>query len=141
MQFLLKSVCVQNVSVLTCLCVSATWPTGESWRLQLLLLPGSVLSEEGTQEDARCGQHHRIGAGLLLGHFAMAVLCCGITPSWAMGFTLDGWPDQRKNGQDGKPTYNDTTSSGSKREEESKLFTVTVSCCLFSHIVLLVVCT
>ena len=44
-----------------------------------------------------------------------------------MGFTLDGWPDQRKNGQDGKLTHNDTTSSGSKMEEESKLFTVTVS--------------
>ena len=56
-----------------------------------------------------------------------------------MGFTLDGWPDQRKNGQDRKLTYNDTTSSGSKMEEESKLFTVTMSCDVFSHIVLLVV--
>ena len=64
----------------------------ESWRLQLLLLPGSVLSEEGTQEDARCGQHHRIGAWFTPGHFIMAVLCCGNhQPSWAAGFTLDGF--------------------------------------------------
>ena len=114
----------------------------ESWRLQLLLLPGSVLSEEGIQEDARCGQHHRIGDWVTPGHFTMAVLCCGNhRPPWAAGFTLDGWPDQRKNGQDRKLTYNDTTSSGSKREEESKLFTFTVSCDIFSHIVLLVVST
>ena len=78
----------------------------ESWRLQLLLLPGSVLSEEGIQEDARCGQHHRIGAWVTPGHFTMAVLCCGNhRPPWAAGFTLDGWPDQRKNGQDRKLTY------------------------------------
>ena len=66
----------------------------ESWRLQLLLLPGSVLSEEGTRQDARCGQHHRIGAWFTPGHFTMAVLCCGITDPtgqwgslWTVGLT------------------------------------------------------
>ena len=68
----------------------------ESWRLQLLLLPGSVLSEEGIQEDARCGQHHRIGAWVTPGHFTMAVLCCGITDPagqrdslWTVGLTRE----------------------------------------------------
>ena len=70
----------------------------ESWRLQLLLLPGSVLSEEGIQEDARCGQHHRIGDWVTPGHFTMAVLCCGNhRPPWAAGFTLDGFTGKTGN--------------------------------------------
>jgi hypothetical protein len=54
-----------------------------------------------------------------------------------MGFTPDGWPDQRKNGQDGKPTYSDTTSSGSKNAEDGGgkqvVYNYSVMLCLFSY--------
>ena len=100
----------------------------ESWRLQLLLLPGSVLSEEGTQEDARCGQHHRIGAWLLLVTSQWQCCVAEITDRpgqrvslWTVGLTRERMV------RTGNLRTNNTTSSGRKREEESKLFTVTVS--------------